>query len=344
MPKIAVKILILAVVTLLSVNFSYADIDGMGADYLVETGEIQLEHGNIQDAIHEFSKALMINPTHKKAKQHLQEYGLDKGLYEGIKTSTKTIADMATNVKEYKQQVKALDQKKGELEHRYSELEKEQESLAKATLAKSLEIEEYQKKLDKLEMTINNDRINYTRKLKVEKDRYDINIASLKHNRQSLDQMGKNHTTDDQALKYEKDLKELTYKYTQAKEDAYSVKSKRDDFYQALEDHLYIHRHKVGRLEEDILYKEIKLVKLENQLLKALDESDSLHQTNGQYRERLHKRNRLIVEKRKDVAYLKSQVDKINKELRDAKKTLNQLQRNSDQTIEGLEKEIQSTR
>ncbi len=45
-----------------------------GADYLVTVGEYFLQKGNIPDAVHEFHKALMIDPVQQQALEYLAKY------------------------------------------------------------------------------------------------------------------------------------------------------------------------------------------------------------------------------------------------------------------------------
>ena len=52
------------------------------ANYLVEIGELELKRGNIDYAVHEFSKALLVEPGNKEALYYLNHLGYAKGLYE----------------------------------------------------------------------------------------------------------------------------------------------------------------------------------------------------------------------------------------------------------------------
>jgi FtsZ-binding cell division protein ZapB len=69
---------------LLMPSDSFADtlIHNAAADYLVEFGEKLEARGDVQGAIHEFSKALLVQPNNQKALAHLKNYGLEQGLYK----------------------------------------------------------------------------------------------------------------------------------------------------------------------------------------------------------------------------------------------------------------------
>ena len=47
----------------------------VAGDYLVYIGEMELARGNLDEAVHEFSKALMVEPTNKKALHYLSQLG-----------------------------------------------------------------------------------------------------------------------------------------------------------------------------------------------------------------------------------------------------------------------------
>lgn len=66
-----------------------------GADFLVKMGKRSLEKGDEKDAIHEFSKALLLDPGHSEAHRYLVQLGCPGGLYpkgQGVQTK-EMIAD-----------------------------------------------------------------------------------------------------------------------------------------------------------------------------------------------------------------------------------------------------------
>lgn len=85
MNKLYLSILVMvSTLSLSCVSLSFAGTGGEAADYLVKIGEMHLQDGQIQDAIHEFSRALMIQPNHHKAQKYLSSYELNDGLYRKI--------------------------------------------------------------------------------------------------------------------------------------------------------------------------------------------------------------------------------------------------------------------
>jgi len=94
-----------------------------GSDFLAAMGERSLEGGDIQTAIHEFSKALMLNPDNEKAKYYLKEFHINEGIYQGTQTRGSQMGQLATDIRDYQQQVHQLEQERFHLEKRVDLLE-----------------------------------------------------------------------------------------------------------------------------------------------------------------------------------------------------------------------------
>lgn len=99
--------------------------DNTVASSLVDLGKSFYQEGNRKEAIHEFSKALLVDPYNKEAKEYLKKLGLKSGLYQGVKTE---ITDLV-----------------GKLDHR--EALDEVERLAKVQDARELEIDVLNQKI-----------------------------------------------------------------------------------------------------------------------------------------------------------------------------------------------------
>ena len=82
--------------------------DNMGANFFFDEVLRSYNNGNVRDAIHEWSKVLMIDPNHKEAKKHLRKLGVEKGLYTGNETQETRIADLERKIEYYKNQVAQL--------------------------------------------------------------------------------------------------------------------------------------------------------------------------------------------------------------------------------------------
>ena len=130
------------------VGVSQAETTNATSDYLVEIGEMYYNKGQKTDAIHEFSKALLINPDNKVAKEYLHKMGLREGLYKPSRTSITIAAESADRLKEYEQKMSQLERDKANLESMFQRLADDRDRLLEENALKDEEI----KKL-KLSMT-----------------------------------------------------------------------------------------------------------------------------------------------------------------------------------------------
>jgi len=94
----------------------------ISSDYLVETGEHALKGGNLSDAIHEFSKALMVNPDNKKAQWYLAKLHVE-GLYTNVRTPVDQMGEMARDIRDAEADVSDLEGQRYYLQERVDLLE-----------------------------------------------------------------------------------------------------------------------------------------------------------------------------------------------------------------------------
>ena len=83
MRKLSLFIAVL-ILTLLALPAYAASTTQVASDYLVKIGEKDLKSGDLQGAIHEFSKALMLNPDNKKAQYLLSRYNINRNIYPNL--------------------------------------------------------------------------------------------------------------------------------------------------------------------------------------------------------------------------------------------------------------------
>ena len=62
-----------------------AGAENQAADFLVRIGKMELKKGRVKDAVHEFSKALLLEPGNKEALHQLWELGYPGGIYTKVK-------------------------------------------------------------------------------------------------------------------------------------------------------------------------------------------------------------------------------------------------------------------
>lgn len=81
------KPIILASVMTLFLCAAPAGAENQGADFLVKIGKSELKKGRVKDAVHEFSKALLLEPGNEEALHQLWELGYPGGIYTKVKPS-----------------------------------------------------------------------------------------------------------------------------------------------------------------------------------------------------------------------------------------------------------------
>lgn len=77
----------LVVMLMLTSYNGQAAAENAGADFLVQTAINELKKGNKAGAVHEFSKALMLEPGNELAQAYLRELGYEQGLYANSPTA-----------------------------------------------------------------------------------------------------------------------------------------------------------------------------------------------------------------------------------------------------------------
>ncbi|MBU4334421.1 MAG: hypothetical protein KKD07_08285, partial [Candidatus Omnitrophica bacterium] len=117
-------------------------------DFIVETGEHYLRQGDAETAIHEFSKALMINPDNEKAREYLKMTGMKSGLYPGVVGYEAHYGELNRHIEDYKYQVLNLQTEKNKLRGKFLDLMNEKKRLYESNLAKSNRIISLEQKID----------------------------------------------------------------------------------------------------------------------------------------------------------------------------------------------------
>lgn len=94
--------------------------------YLVTLGQRAQQKGRIQEAIREFSKALMLDPTNQQAQKRLQELGVSQDM---LSARTTNPAELSNQIKVNQEQINQLIQEKIFLEQELTNLKVENNRL-----------------------------------------------------------------------------------------------------------------------------------------------------------------------------------------------------------------------
>ena len=94
------------------VNSNAMPFGGSAADFLVKVGEDHLENGEVEMAIHEFQKALLLDSSHAGATEHLRKMGLGSGGPTTDKTHRAEMARLGRIIQEQNAQIEKLKRSK----------------------------------------------------------------------------------------------------------------------------------------------------------------------------------------------------------------------------------------
>ncbi|MCB9747278.1 MAG: hypothetical protein H6755_02605 [Candidatus Omnitrophica bacterium] len=114
---------------------------GTPADFLVEVGIEHYKNDQIEYAIQEFSKALMLDPRNEEARYYLNEMGLKDGLYDVSRTRVTEIAGLSYQILDFKDQVQELEGEKQLMGNKINELAQENMNLASTVYSKEIELD-----------------------------------------------------------------------------------------------------------------------------------------------------------------------------------------------------------
>ena len=93
-----------------------AETENVASDYLVEVGEYALKQGQVQTAVQEFQKALMVNPYNEKAMYYLQQLRFDQNSYVIPDEHIARMLRMEEQVDKYKRENEQLQANRLELQ------------------------------------------------------------------------------------------------------------------------------------------------------------------------------------------------------------------------------------
>ncbi|HBR14248.1 MAG TPA: hypothetical protein DD723_01715 [Candidatus Omnitrophica bacterium] len=342
---------------------SFADTHNEMGEFLTDLGESYYNQGDTQEAIHEFSKALLVDPSNEKAKRYLKELGLDQGLYKGIKTRSSQVAELADQVKGYKQQVTDLEKQRLEIEEQSRQFKEEKDSFIKQNqtkLAKAQELQAnvrqmeeshkrhlaerdtqikqmekyYQDKSRDYQQTLEQQKSQFTTQLSVQSSALEVKEEDIKVVKGKLDALiGRGLGREDQAAV-------LTQKVHQLKKEAQREEKRRDNMFQAVDEYLYLRNDVLNDLKNQVVYGELDLVKEEQRRWVRLDDLIELNDSVGQHRYWLNERDAWIEEKNKSLNSLTGRLADIQTEL----KKKNALIQEQEKHLLDLKKELQNAR
>ena len=361
--SIYVCVLLSLFVCLSMVKVSFARDNRSPDDFLVEVGEHYLRKGDGETAIHEFSKALMINPDNEKAREYLKMTGMKNGLYSGVVGYESHFGELNRHIEDYKRQVLNLQTERFKLRGKYVDLTNDRKRLYESNLAKSSRIVRLEQKMDKLKSQLyNRDAIIRRQEWKDKVEMNEVEALVSQRNRFLKEEVLR-QKSELENLKYILDEKDETLtdikgrfaevvnesmrdqaalgSFGQFKDKAYSVNHGQDKMIHVLEDVMeYSDRH-MGEAKDALVKKELDLAESQEARLARLDDSVYLAETVVNHQSEIEKRDAFVRSQRDGVLKLVDRMKnkdemidvqnkhilEIEKELKKAKEEIADLQK-----------------
>ena len=335
---IAILILVLSSAHCLS---AWAASENAAADFLVKLGDEFYRQGNTDDAVHEYSKALLLDPSHEKAKEHLKKLGFSEGLYGRSRTYQSEFIDLTQHLNEYKQKTEQLEKQKQTIEEKLAQLRIQHEELYKSNLAKEMELEILKHRVDGLSKNLvvqkdefkrrTNDleesygKSNQALQAKLEKTHKELSQKTLSSNQDEVKTTLadlKLYDALDKALAYQDRAVSLKGQNQQLKDQLWEEHSLRESLFKILEDYVYVRKNEMDSLEDNLIFAKIDLVKNQNKLKGILNNLfDSYQSADGQIA-RIEDYEARMNDKNKGMDFLKTKLDSIQSNLAQQKKVV----------------------
>ena len=282
-----VALIFFVVPSLLTVN--RAEAKNMAADYKIEFAKASLERGDMDRAINDFKEVLLIDPSNEEAKAQLRKLGLKDDVFMAVsKTQTNSLVE---RVGEYREKVAMLETQKAQIERKLSEIQSQKESLSRANLAKDVERDLLQEKIDLLTRHMPKqeqaefkqfvaDQKSRQRQLAAKPDAemtFAEKEAKLNDIKEKFTRMAK------EAPVYEHRLTALTERYGRLSRDTFNQNADQDHIVQVLEDYLYFKKQVNDQLNNEGLAKAQSYSAHEKMMLAKMQELLALHESVGKY-------------------------------------------------------------
>lgn len=306
----SLSVISLVVTVTLSSQPVWADKANTPSSFLVEIGRKYLEAGKVNDAIHEFKKALLVNPNYEEAKEELRKLGVPEERYQGAKPSSERI-------REYQHQVAQLENEKLEMEGRINELQAEQDKLHDIFVLKNLELEVLIDKVVKIKQLREKDRKDQIKQVDQIAGFYADQTRDLKstvhqqkneiiHQQIALLMPDGKKSIDESKL--EDGLLNLGYRVNQMDPMTQAKTEMQDKLIELFSEYLDLREQRFFNVENQMVFNEIDKARQAKMLVKKMDEMVALEDNADRYKQRIEDRDTLIVDKEKELELLRSEL------------------------------------
>jgi chromosome segregation ATPase len=283
--------------------------ENAGADFLVELGERDLKKGNVKQAIHEFSKALMLDPGHEKALAYMREYGFEEGLYSGTVNRLSEAGDFARKIKTARDAAVEKDVELVQIRTALDKVKAHRDQLSRELTGKSLKLHDLQTQTGKLkaEMEVRDRRFE-DQVSQLEELYAAIEQDMAKVRERETDSRGMTRGASDRLHAYENELIALQQEYNLLREKEHQHRERQRILHEQLEDYVYVRNRIIDDLSDELIYKDLDAALKQSRVLAGLERVDHLDQLIEDHRRQIAGQYDAIEDQKKDIEYLKNQL------------------------------------
>ncbi len=281
------------------------------ANYLVDVGRMELANGKVNDAIHEFKKALLLDPTHEEAKAELKKLGVSDERYQGVQSS-------AQRAKAYQDQIAQLEKDKADMQARLDKAQQDQDQLHEIYVVKNLELEVLINKVAALKQLREKENKQHLKTVDQVAEFYTDQNRDLKT---TVDKQKKELVSQEMALykkntnHIEDNLLNLGYRVNQLDPTTQAKMEVQEKLIQLFSEYLDLREQRFLEVENRAVTNEIDKAKQTKMLVKKMDEIIKLQDNVDRYLSRIEERDQLIADKNKETELIENELYESQKAL-----------------------------
>lgn len=282
--------------------------ENAGANFLVELGERDLKKGDLKQAIHEFSKALMLDPGHEKARAYLREYGFEEGLYSGAVTRLAEADSFARKMKTAKDAAVEKEVELAQIRTALDKIKAHRDHLSRELTDKNLKLYDMQAQAGKLKAEMDaRDRRFEDQVSQLEGLYAAIEQEMAKVREQEADYPGR--TGDSGRIHaYENELIALQQEHNLLREKEHQYRERQRVMHEQIEEYVYARNRLIDDLSDELIYKDLDIAMKQSRVLARLDQIDHLDRLIEDHRRQIAGQHETIEEQNKDMEYLRNQL------------------------------------
>lgn len=281
-----------------------------GANFLVEVGERDLRRGNVQQALHEFSKALMLDPAHARALHYMKEYGFADGLYSGSSTRVSEAARFALEQKKAEMDALAQETEMAKTREILDQVKAHRDQISRELTDKNLQLYAMQAQVGALssELDENDHRfegqVSQLEKLyaSIEQEMAKVREQEAGYLQMTQGDLGRVHA-------YENELITLQQEYNLLREKEHEFQRRQQDLYYQMEQYAYVRSRLIDDLSDELIYKDLDIAMKDSYVSAKLEQIEHLDTLIEGHRRQIAEQYETIQEQSQNIDHLQKRLE-----------------------------------